>query len=109
MGGRARARDQGGPGPGGLGRDRHLWTLGLAGAAVAGRLGLRYRRGGVRGDESERRAQREEGGDDDGPQLLDLVPGHDPLTFGLGDLRTFLMMCMGIEKGSTDARGASMF
>jgi hypothetical protein len=32
----------------------------------------------------------------------------DDLTFGLGDLRTFLMMCMRIAIRGTFARGASM-
>ncbi len=45
------------------------------------------------GDESERREERDEGRDDDGPASR---PGSWswPLTFRLGDLRTFLMMCM---------------
>lgn len=35
--------------------------------------------------------------------------GMGPLTFRLGDLRTFLMMCMGNAKWWTDPRGVAMF
>jgi hypothetical protein len=40
--------------------------------------------------------------------FLTWVPAMDDLTFGLGDLRTFLMMCMRIAIRGTFAHGASM-
>ncbi len=40
--------------------------------------------------------------------FLTWVPVMDDLTFGWGDLRTFLMMCMRLPMWGTFARGASM-